>query len=847
MKRKTMSMHSFYASSSITPPQRPAPPPTDVEPELEPTNVTANPLPLIVVGTIPPPERPNESPNVEMNHTTIDESTNQPRQPIPEFHPSQIISDPGLRIPIEDYAPEIRSDVRRAYLLKGRNKAIGHNFEKTKDGRIWRSFQPAWFDTYDWLEYSVEKEAAFCFHCFLFKKPSQAIRFGNDVFTKDGYTRWKTALSNFRKHVGGPSSYHNIAKGDCDDFNNQRASVATQFRVYSKESEISYKIRLTASLDCARYLIAQGEAFRGHDESSTSINKGNFRELLDWYKDKKEDVKEAFDKGPGNAQMICSDIQKDLATACAMEVTKVIKNDIGDKNFSILIDEARDCSIKEQMAVIVRFLDDHGVLQERFLAIKHITDCTSAGIKKALVDVLEYHGLSTSRLRGQGYDGASNMRGEFNGLQKLVRDEAPYAFYVHCFAHQLQLVVVNVAQCSPAIADFFNYIPLIVTQVCSSCKRKDALLAKHQDELLDLMENGKITAGTGLHQESNITRPGDTRWGSHLKTLLRIFTMWNAVVEVLGIVVVDAREHTCQGGARGLLKNMECFEFVFIMLFLINLLSNTSHLSQALQTKNQNIVEAMRLILDVKESLQSMRDNGWEYLFCQAKNFCETHGIDVPNMDDLVGAMGQSVRTKNKVTRLHYYKVSTFNVAIDATITEMNHRFNEVSTELLDCMSCLNPANNFSKFNVDKLIRLAEIYDEDFTEADRLMLGVDLPRFLMNIRRSEEFNGCRDVSTLARLMVETMKHTSFQLVYRLIELTLILPVATSSVERIFSAMKIIKTDLRNKLSDDWLNDLMVCYCEKEIFRSIPDDQIMIQFQKMRDRKGHLPHEFHVIS
>ena len=153
------------------------------------------------------------------------------------------------------------------------------------------------------------------------------------------------------------------------------------------------------------------------------------------------------------------------------------------------------------------------------------------------------------------------------------------------------------------------------------------------------------------------------------------------------------------------------------------------------------------MILDVKESLQGMRDNGWQSSFCQAKNFFEKHDIDVPSMDDLVGTMGQSVRTKNKVTRLHYYKVSIFNVAIDATITEMNHRFNEVTTELLDCMSCLNPANNFSKFNVDKLIRLAEIYDEDFTEADRLMLGVDLPRFLMNIRRSDEFNGCRDVHT----------------------------------------------------------------------------------------------------
>jgi hypothetical protein len=47
-------------------------------------------------------------------------------------------------------------------------------------------------------------------------------------------------------------------------------------------------------------------------------------------------------------------IQKDLAKACAQEVTKVILDEIGDKNFSVLIDESRDVSIKEQMAVILR-------------------------------------------------------------------------------------------------------------------------------------------------------------------------------------------------------------------------------------------------------------------------------------------------------------------------------------------------------------------------------------------------------------------------------------------------------------------------------------------------------------
>jgi hypothetical protein len=49
------------------------------------------------------------------------------------------------------------------------------------------------------------------------------------------------------------------------------------------------------------------------------------------------------------------------------------------------------------------------------------------------------------------------------------------------------------------------------------------------------------------------------------------------------------------------------------------------------------------------------------------------------------------------------------------------------------------------------------------------------------------------------------------LIYRLIELALILPVATTSVERAFSAMNIIKTELRNKTGDEWLNHRMVRY------------------------------------
>ena len=89
-------------------------------------------------------------------------------------------------------------------------------------------------------------------------------------------------------------------------------------------------------------------------------------------------------------------------------------------------------------------------------------------------------------------------------------------------------------------------------------------------------------------------------------------------------------------------------------------------------------------------------------------------------------------------------------------------------------------------------------------------------------------------------MVQTRKHTVFPLVYKLIELALLLPVSTASVERAFSVMNIIKRELCNKIEDDWMNDLMVCYTEKEIFKSIDDEIIIRRFQRLKTRRMQLP-------
>ena len=63
-------------------------------------------------------------------------------------------------------------------------------------------------------------------------------------------------------------------------------------------------------------------------------------------------------------------------------------------------------------------------------------------VKKEISYILSRYCLDIQNIRGQGYDGASNMRGEWNGLQALFLNDCPYAYYIHCFAHRLQLALV---------------------------------------------------------------------------------------------------------------------------------------------------------------------------------------------------------------------------------------------------------------------------------------------------------------------------------------------------------------------------------------------------------------------
>lgn len=92
----------------------------------------------------------------------------------------------------------------------------------------------------------------------------------------------------------------------------------------SHQVKVEYRIRLTAILDCIRYLLMQGLAFCGHDENSSSNNKGNFLELLDFLVNHNETICDVWKNTSGNLKLTSPQIQKDIVRAAAYETTIAI-------------------------------------------------------------------------------------------------------------------------------------------------------------------------------------------------------------------------------------------------------------------------------------------------------------------------------------------------------------------------------------------------------------------------------------------------------------------------------------------------------------------------------------------
>ncbi|XP_061339161.1 uncharacterized protein LOC133285878 [Gastrolobium bilobum] len=670
-----------------------------------------------------------------------------------------------------------------------------------------RRFNPKWYEEFgSWLEYSVSTHACFCLYCYLFDIEVGGSGSTQEAFVGVGFKNWQKK-DRIKVHVGDHRRVNNKCYQACQDLMKQKQHIDIAFSNISEQQRIDYHIWLKASLDCARYLLQNGQPFRGHDESESSNQLGLFLETLKFYtKPNKEMSHVVLQNAPDNHKLTSPKIQKDLAQACADLTIKAIISDLGNDYFSLLVDEARDIAIKEQMAIVLRYVNKK--------------DTTAQSLKAAIDGLFSKLGLSLSKCRDQGYDGASNMRDEFKGLKSLILADNESAFYIHCFAHQLQLALVKVAKHHKKIQEFFDMLQKMATIVGDSCKRKEILQMNQYKQIVERIARGEIPTGKGLNQETTLKRPGDTSWGSHFGTVTSVISLFCPIILLMKIIKDEPKNDAARTDAGCILYAMEDFECAFLLHLMQLILGISYEFSQALQRKDQDLLNAIGLVRVVKSRLQEVRDNGFDELLQETSIFANKYDIDIPNIEDVYCPKGRSRRRLESFTFMHYFKVELFNRVIDTQVQELGDRFDNVNTKLLECLSCLDPRDSFANFNKEKLIEFARFYPMEFNEL------ADIPFFFFKSQ----------ISDLALKLVEKIKDIVYPLVYLLIKLALILPIAIASVKRVFSAMTFVKDKLRNRISDDWFNACMLTYVERDIFDKIDDEDIMQYFQRMKKRR-----------
>ena len=164
-------------------------------------------------------------------------------------------------------------------------------------------------------------------------------------------------------------------------------------------------------------------ALRGHREGPISSNKGNFLEILNVVAKHDLVVHKELTQGPRNATYTSGDIQNDMLDVMAEAIRIKITTNVKKAGiYFILADETRDCSKKEQLSIVVRYVDvESANMHEHFLAFTEADTLNTEGLSAYILQTLDTFKLDPAAIVSQGYDGVSVMSGHCSGVQQQIK------------------------------------------------------------------------------------------------------------------------------------------------------------------------------------------------------------------------------------------------------------------------------------------------------------------------------------------------------------------------------------------------------------------------------------------
>jgi len=326
---------------------------------------------------------------------------------------------------------------------------------------------PRWQKANPWLEFNPNKKAI-CTICteaskkkLILSYDSRALK-SKEAWVDTGFNTWHNATSRIKKH--STSSLHinsaeALAKLKTVNII-QRLSSATEKQM------MNHRTALRKIFSTLKVLAKQGLPLRGINNNENS----NFIQIL---KARAEDVSEleSWLKRSGH-KWLHHDVQNEILELMATKVMSENLAEIRQVEFcALLLDETSDLSKIEQISICLRIVSQNLVSSEFFLGFYSTSSTKAETLFQVVQDVFLRFNLPLTKLRGQCYDGAANVSGKITGLQTRLREIEPRALYVHCNAHNINLVVQDAMERVPATRKFIGVVKDMINFVKDSPKR----------------------------------------------------------------------------------------------------------------------------------------------------------------------------------------------------------------------------------------------------------------------------------------------------------------------------------------------------------------------------------------
>ncbi|XP_077292326.1 zinc finger MYM-type protein 1-like [Arctopsyche grandis] len=366
----------------------------------------------------------------------------------------------------------------------------------------------------------------------------------------------------------------------------------------------------------------------------------------------------------GFVTYLSAKIQNEIIQLISTQIENEIFKEINISPFySIIIDGTQDLSKIEQVSVVFRYIvvqkDEiqrpiDVEIKESFVGFFNVKNRSADGLKKIILDLLTSKGLDIAKCRGQGYDGARVMSGAYNGLQKKITELEPNAHYVHCAAHNLNLVIKDTVSDVPKASYFFDVVEQIYKFFAVSINRWKVF-----------KENSPSVT---------LKRLNPTRWSSRLDSINALRYSYTDVLKCLTEIILKSKRKDEQSEAKGLKKKMESFEFILLLVLFDNILQPLNFVSKLLQSKNVDVISAQSMIKNAYDNLNRFR-NTFEEFVTISSTIATKWGLEPKLTSNRQSFVKKHFDELSNDTRfqdsLKKFEITIFNAALDVALMQL--------------------------------------------------------------------------------------------------------------------------------------------------------------------------------